>query len=55
MSSGNLLSYVNNTTTYWICAQNTDGGTVWVYNSASGGAVAKSTQTTFALCVSNGN
>lgn len=55
VSAGNTLRFKNNTASYWICGQNTNGGTVYVYNSATGGSVAKSTQTTLALCVTNGN
>ncbi|MEN3307739.1 MAG: type pilus assembly protein PilA [Micromonosporaceae bacterium] len=54
MSSGNTMYFVNNTTTYWICSVNTDGGTIYIYNSSSGGAVKKSSQATMALCVSAG-
>jgi len=58
-SSGNTLSYVRNglvavATTYWVCGFNADGATVYVYNSATGGSVGKSTSTTFALCVTSG-
>ena len=35
--------------------QNSDGGTIYVYNSANGGSVTKSSQNTLALCVANGN
>jgi type IV pilus assembly protein PilA len=54
VSSGNTLSFKNNTTSYVICGQNTNGKTIYVYNSANGGAVAKSNQDTLALCVAAG-
>lgn len=55
VSAGNTLSFVNNTTSYVICGQNTNGQAIYVYNSANGGAVKKSTQTTLAACASAGN
>jgi type IV pilus assembly protein PilA len=55
VSSGNTLSYKNNSTSYVICGKNSSGGTIYVYNSATGKPVSKSTQTTLAACASNGN
>ena len=55
VSAGNTLSFKNNSTTFVICGQNSDGGTIYVYNSANGGSVTKSSQNTLALCVANGN
>jgi type IV pilus assembly protein PilA len=54
VSAGNVIQYKNNTSTYVLCAQNVDGQQIWVYNSSKGGSVAKSTQTTMALCLSTG-
>jgi type IV pilus assembly protein PilA len=55
VSSGNTLSYKNNGTSYVICGSNSSGGTIYVYNSATGNPVGKSTQNSLAACVSNGN
>jgi type IV pilus assembly protein PilA len=55
VSAGNTLSFKNNTATYVICGTNSDGGSVYLYNSATGGAVVKSTQTTLAACITNMN
>jgi type IV pilus assembly protein PilA len=55
VSAGNTISFKNNTTSYVICGQNADGLTIYVYNSANGGSVAKSTQATMALCLSTGS
>jgi type IV pilus assembly protein PilA len=55
ISAGNTMYFVNNGTSYWICASNSDGGTIYVYNSSAGGSVGKSSQTTILLCKSNGN
>jgi type IV pilus assembly protein PilA len=61
VSAGNYLAIKNNGTSYVICGYNKDGGTVYVYNSANGGSVAKSTQTgsdsaaIYALCLSTGS
>lgn len=55
VSDGNTLSFKNNTATYVICGQNTDGGTVYVYNSSNGGSVKKSSKTTLADCISTGS
>jgi type IV pilus assembly protein PilA len=55
VSDGNTLSYKNNGTTYVVCGVNSSGGQIWVYNSLNGRPVGKSTQTTLALCVANGN
>jgi type IV pilus assembly protein PilA len=55
-SAGNTLSYktVVATSSYYLCGQNVDGQAIYLYNSSTGGAVGKSTQATFALCVSLG-
>jgi type IV pilus assembly protein PilA len=63
VSDGNTISYksVTASSSYIICGFNKDGGTVYVYNSVSGGSVNKSTQTgatTAAImtaCLANGN
>jgi type IV pilus assembly protein PilA len=57
VSDGNTLSFKNNsgTSSYVICGFNKDGLTIYVYNSAAGGSVNKSQQTTLALCISSGN
>lgn len=55
ISPGNTLSFKNNTTTYVICATNSDGGKIYVYNSLNAGSVKESTQSSLANCVSNGN
>jgi type IV pilus assembly protein PilA len=52
VSAGNTLSFLNVGATYVVCGQNTNGATVYIYNSANGGSVGKSTQTTLALCIS---
>lgn len=54
VSPGNTLSFVNKTDTYYICAVNSDGGTVYVYNTADGKSVHKSAGADLATCVSNG-
>ena len=57
VSDGNTLSYKNNasTSSYVLCGFNKDGGTIYVYNSSTGGSVNKSKETTFALCLTNGD
>jgi type IV pilus assembly protein PilA len=61
VSPGNTVQYnnISDSTTgvsgYYICGQNDVGRTIYVYNSTAGGSVKKSTQSTFALCVANGN
>ncbi len=55
VSSGNTLSFKNNTTTYVICGVNSDGGVIYSYNSSNGGSVQKaSTQTSLAACITAG-
>jgi type IV pilus assembly protein PilA len=54
VSPQNQFVYVNNTSSYVVCAQNTDALGIYVYNSAVGGSVKKSTQNTLALCGSTG-
>ena len=61
VSPGNTLSYRNVVATatapasYIVCGQNVDGRTIYVYNHTAGGSVKKSTRTTLALCVANGD
>jgi type IV pilus assembly protein PilA len=55
VSPGNTIALQNNTADYVICGMNSDGGTIYVYNSRNGGPVVKSTQGTLAACASNGN
>jgi type IV pilus assembly protein PilA len=55
VSPGNEIRYRNSTASYVLCAQNADGLQVWVYNSATGGSVAKSTQVDLTACLANGN
>ncbi|SHN20901.1 type II secretion system protein [Cryptosporangium aurantiacum] len=55
VSEGNTISFKNNGSSYLICGQNTDGGTVYFYNSASSKSVSKSSQTTLAACITSGN
>ncbi|GLY93793.1 prepilin-type N-terminal cleavage/methylation domain-containing protein [Actinoplanes sp. NBRC 103695] len=54
MSDKTQLGYVNNGTTYLLCANNTGGSDKWyVYNSANGGSVTASSGTlTLATCSS---
>lgn len=60
ISPGNSIAYnnVSDATTgvsgYYICAKNDVGGTIYVYNSLTGGSVKKSNQTTVANCATNG-
>ena len=60
ISTGNRMQFNNVAAAgavplhYNICAMNTDGGVIYLYNSANGGSVAKSTQLTTALCASTG-
>lgn len=54
ISDGNTLSFANvgPDSSYVICGQNKDGGTIYSYNSAKGGSVAKaSVQTSLADCI----
>ena len=55
VSAGNTLSYKNNTASYVVCGQNSDGGTVYVYNSLNGGSTVESTTATLVLCVAAGS
>jgi type IV pilus assembly protein PilA len=43
VSPGNNLRYRNNTTSYVICAVNTDGNVIFRYDSSVGGSVQKAT------------
>jgi len=60
VSPGNTINYSlrpatgTNPNTYYICGINSDGGAVYIYDSAKGGSVGKSTQATLALCTSTG-
>ncbi|GAA1794519.1 prepilin-type N-terminal cleavage/methylation domain-containing protein [Planosporangium flavigriseum] len=55
VSTGNTVKFASSGGTYIVCGQNQDGQTIYVYNSAQGGSVKKSTQTSIEACVSNGN
>ncbi len=55
VSAGDTLKYQNNNASYVICGQNGDGQDLYVYNSANGGQVKKSSQATMALCLSTGS
>jgi hypothetical protein len=52
LSPNNMMVFTNNTTSYVICATNTDGGIFWGYNSANGGSVHQS-GTDMASCATN--
>ena len=55
VSAGNFLGFKNNGATYVICAYNKGADkTVYVYNSANGGGVAKSSKTTLDDCLAAG-
>lgn len=55
VSANNRLGYHNNAnTSYWFCGQNQSGGTIWVYNSATGQPVHQAAVQTWATCVANG-
>jgi type IV pilus assembly protein PilA len=57
LSNATTFQYKLNASSYVICAGNS-GGTknrFYVYNSANGGSVKASTQTTLAACITNGN
>ncbi|GAA2578136.1 hypothetical protein GCM10010399_04880 [Dactylosporangium fulvum] len=41
LSPGNSMRYKNNGATYRICGMNSDGGTVYFYDSSTGGSVKK--------------
>jgi type IV pilus assembly protein PilA len=54
-SSGNTLYYHDaGSGVYYICAVNSDGGQVYVYNSGNGGSVAKSSNNV-ATCATTGS
>ena len=55
VSDGNVLAFKNNDPTYVLCAQNTDGKEVYVYNSLNGGSVKKSTAATVTACIAAGS
>lgn len=57
LSDGTSFALKNNTSTYVICALNTNGttGKVYVYNSLNGGSVKASTTATVALCLAAGS
>jgi type IV pilus assembly protein PilA len=55
VSPGNTLQLKNNTNSYVVCGENTDGGAIYVYNSVNGGSVKKSDQASLALCASTGH
>ncbi|MFI5953678.1 type II secretion system protein [Cryptosporangium sp. NPDC051539] len=50
VSSGNTLYFKNNSTSYVICGQNTDGQTIYSYNSSTSKSVAKSSATSLTTC-----
>ncbi|GAA0707872.1 prepilin-type N-terminal cleavage/methylation domain-containing protein [Dactylosporangium roseum] len=52
LSPGNSMQYENNGATYRICAMNSDGKTVYYYDSSTGGSVKKSSAKTLADCIS---
>ena len=54
ISDKNTISFHNVGSTYWICGENSDGGKIYVYNSANSSGVTKSVSATFATCVSSG-
>ena len=54
LSDKNTLNYHNAGSSYWICAENSDGGTVYVYNSSNGTGVNK-TASSLASCTTNGS
>lgn len=53
VSDNNIVAVKNNTSSYVICGQNSDGQTVYSYNSATSKSVAKSSKTDIASCLSN--
>ncbi len=55
VSPGNTLSYKNNSSSYVLCSANSGGGgTVYVYNSSTGGSVKTSTEPSVAACITAG-
>jgi type IV pilus assembly protein PilA len=57
VSPSNSLSYVKGTATgasYWVCGQNANGLTIYVYNNSTGGSVKKSAGANLAACEGNG-
>ena len=55
LSNGNEMQYTLKTTTnYVICARNVDGGQLYVYNNATGGAVRESAAADLAACITAG-
>jgi type IV pilus assembly protein PilA len=55
VSNGNTIYYRNAVTYYVICGQNSDGRTIYVYNSQTGGPVAQSRQNNLARCLATGS
>jgi type IV pilus assembly protein PilA len=51
VSTGNTLSYENNTTYYVICGMNANGKVVYSYVSNVGGGVAKTAYADVAACI----
>ena len=52
LSPGNSMQYKNNGASYRLCAMNSDGKVIYVYDSAVGGSVKKATvQTDLAGCI----
>jgi type IV pilus assembly protein PilA len=52
VSAGTQMSYKNNTASYLLCATNSGGNKIYIYNSQNGGSVVPSTQVSVALCIS---
>jgi type IV pilus assembly protein PilA len=50
VSAGNKVAFKNNSTSYVICGQNTDGQTIYYYNSATSKSVAKSSAASLDAC-----
>jgi len=50
VGEGNQLSYKNNSSYFVICGQNSNGKTIYYYNSQSSKSVAKSTAASLTAC-----
>ncbi|WP_432978017.1 prepilin-type N-terminal cleavage/methylation domain-containing protein [Dactylosporangium sp. CA-233914] len=56
LSPGNTMAYKNNGASYRICGKNSDGKTIYVYDSSAGGSVKKaSNQVDLAGCIGSTN
>lgn len=51
VSSGNKVYYQNNVTSYVICGQNTNGETIYTYNSKTSKSVTTSSAATLDACL----